>query len=78
MDKQVEQTQTESPAVHSPSDWAAKLVESSKIAPEEDEQSLAPQEEEAELEGEAEAELDGDEPTSIEDQDEEGDEDAGD
>jgi hypothetical protein len=73
MDQQQEQTQTESPAVHSPSDWAAKLVESSKIAPDGDEQSLAPQEELSDDEDEVEAELESDEPTSQEDQDEEDD-----
>jgi hypothetical protein len=54
------------PSPTSPNDWAAKLVEASKIAPEKDEQSTAPHEEEAELTEQSENE----EPTSQEDQDE--------
>ena len=50
---------------HSPSDWAAQLRESSKVASEEDKQPETPQEEEAELE-EVEA---SDEPASDEVQD---------
>lgn len=57
--------------IHSPHQWAEKLVESSKIAPEE-EQSLAPQEEALDSESDAEyleAEDNNEEdPTSIEDQ----------
>lgn len=60
MEQPAEQTQQESTAIHSPSDWASKLRESSKPA-EQEEQADAPQEEEAELEV-------SEEPTSDEDQ----------
>tara|TARA_R110002020_G_scaffold445445_1_gene657345 strand:- start:2351 stop:3406 length:1056 start_codon:yes stop_codon:yes gene_type:complete len=58
-------------APRSVNDFAEMLVEANKIAPEEDEQSIAPQEEEAELKVEANADTDDEEPTSEEDQDEE-------
>ena len=71
MEVQAEQTQSESPAPRTPSEWAAKLQESSKISPEGDEKSLAPQEELSEEEDEVLAESETEEPTSQEDQDEE-------
>lgn len=49
MSDAAEQGVTAPEATHSPSDWAAKLRESSKAAPQEDEQPKAPQEESAEL-----------------------------
>jgi len=67
MDKNVEQTQAESAPIHSPSDWAKRLVESSKPADME-EQTLAPQEE---LSEEDVIETEADEPTSLEAHDEE-------
>lgn len=66
MGTQSEQGQSAPERIHSPSEWAARLQESSKIAPEEEEQSLAPQDELSEEEVETETE----EPTSQEDQDE--------
>lgn len=76
MEQQSEQGTQAPERIHSPSSWADKLVESSKIAPEEDKQSLAPQEELSEVEDEAEAELETEEPTSEEELDEEEEEEA--
>lgn len=70
MAESTEQGQSAPETIHNPSEWAARMHESSKIA-DEGEQSLAPQEEEAELEEEEQSESEGDEPTSQEDQTEE-------
>ena len=67
MDNNVEQTQSESAPIHSPSDWAKRLVESSKPADME-ERSLAPQEG---LSEEDVVETESEEPTSLEAHDEE-------
>jgi hypothetical protein len=64
MEEQSAQSQTAPERIHNPSDWAAKLQESTKIASNEEEQSLAPQEEELE----SEELLDDSDPTSSEDE----------
>lgn len=66
MSEAAEQGSNTPEPTHSPSDWATKLHESSKAAPEGDEQTKAPQEEEAELEVD---ETEGEAPASDEGQD---------
>ena len=71
MVQQAEQGVNAPEAIHSPSDWAAKLRESTKVVSEEDKQPLDPQEEEQIEEEQADVELDpvSEDPASEEDQD---------
>lgn len=71
MVQQAEQGVNAPEAIHSPSDWAAKLRDSTKVVSEEDKQPLDPQEEEQSEEEQAELESDStsEDPASDEDQD---------
>lgn len=66
MSEATDQGEQSPEATHSPSDWAKKLRESSKIAPKEEEQPETPPAEEAELEEEEQSEPESEEPTASE------------